>query len=90
MNKKIGIIGGDLRIIRLAEIYAKDEFVIYTVGYNQKQIVNYIHKLSKELKKLPYNYGDEFGYSMIENNLKTVEDALTEAIDDMKSKKKDI
>ena len=64
-----------------------NEFVIYTVGYSQKQIINYIHKLNKELKKLPYNYGAEFGYSVIENNLKTVEDALSEAIEDMKNKK---
>ncbi len=64
-----------------------NEFVIYTVGYTQKQIINYIHKLSKEIKKLPYNYGAEFGYSIIENNLKTIEDALNEAIEDMKKKK---
>ena len=64
-----------------------NEFVIYTVGYSQKQITNYIHKLNRELKKMPYNYGAEFGYSMIENNLKTVEDALNEATQDMKNKK---
>jgi len=64
-----------------------NEFVIYTVGYNQKQIINYIHKLNKELKKMPYDYGAEFGYSIIENNLKTVEDALNEAVEDMKNKK---
>mgnify|MGYP003456866542 CR=1 FL=1 len=58
-----------------------------TNGESQKQIINYIHKLNKELKKLPYNYGAEFGYSIIENNLKTVEDALSEAIEDMKRKK---
>ena len=36
---------------------------------------------------MPYNYGAEYGYSIIENNLKTVEDALNEAILDMKEKK---
>ena len=30
MTKTIGIIGGDLRIIRLAEILAKDNYLIYT------------------------------------------------------------
>ena len=30
MTKAIGIIGGDLRIIRLAEILAKDNYLIYT------------------------------------------------------------
>lgn len=103
INNSHGISEGDKQIQAAANALIKtqldnsdlmrsdgNEFVIYTVGYNQKQIVNYIHKLSKELKKLPYNYGAEFGYSMIENNLKTVEDALTEALEDMKSKKKDI
>lgn len=64
-----------------------NEFVIYTVSYNKKQIANYIHKLNRELKKMPYNYGAEFGISFIENNLKTIEDALTEATNDMKMKK---
>lgn len=32
MNKKIGIIGGDLRIIRLSEILAKDSYIVYTYG----------------------------------------------------------
>ena len=32
MTNTIGIIGGDLRIIRLAEIYAKDNFIVYTFG----------------------------------------------------------
>ena len=39
-----------------------NEFVVYLVGYNQKQITNYIHKLNKEFKNLPYDYGAEFGY----------------------------
>ena len=53
----------------------------------QKQVTNYIHKLSRELKKLPYSYGAEFGYSFIENDLKTIEDAMNEAIEDMKKSK---
>ena len=32
MSKKIGIIGGDLRIIRLSEILAKDNYIVYTYG----------------------------------------------------------
>ena len=32
MPKTIGIIGGDLRIIRLAEILAKEKYLIYTYG----------------------------------------------------------
>ena len=67
-----------------------NEFVIYLVGYTQKQITNYIHKLNKEIKKLPYDYGAEFGYSFIENDLKTIEDALNEAIEDMKKIKESV
>lgn len=100
INDKYGVTEGDKQIQAFANALIKtqldnsdlmrsdgNEFVIYTVGYTQKQIINYIHKLNKELKRLPYNYGAEFGYSIIENNLKTVEDALTEAIEDMKEKK---
>ncbi len=102
INDKYGVSEGDKQIQAAANALIKtqldnsdlmrsdgNEFVIYTVGYNQKQIINYLHKLNKELKKLPYNYGAEFGYSIILNNLKTVEDALQEATMDMKSKKKE-
>ena len=64
-----------------------NEFVIYLVGYSQKQISNYIHKLNKEIKKLPYEHGAEFGYSMILDDIKTIEDALNEAVEDMKKQK---
>lgn len=44
MSKTIGIIGGDLRIIRLAEILAKEEYFVYTYGlekynFSSKNIV---------------------------------------------------
>ena len=100
INDKYGVVEGDKQIQGAANALIKtqldnselmrsdgNEFVIYTIGYSKKQIINYIHKLNKELKKLPYNYGAEFGYSIIENNLKTIEDALSEAIEDMKEKK---
>ena len=100
INDKYGVSEGDKQIQAAANALIKtqldnselmrsdgNEFVIYTVGYSQKQIINYIHKLNKELGKLPYNFGAEFGYSMILNNLKTIEDALTEATMDMKNKK---
>ncbi len=64
-----------------------NEFVVYLVGYSQKQLTNYIHKLNKELKKLPYNYGAEFGYSMILDDIKTIEDALNEATKALKKQK---
>ena len=64
-----------------------NEFVIYLVGYTQKQVGNYIHKLNKEFNKLPYEFGAEFGYSMILDNIKTIEDAMNEAVEDMKKQK---
>lgn len=65
-----------------------NEFVIYLVGYSQKQIVNYIHKLNKEVDKLPYGEGAKFGYDMILDDLKTVEDSLNDAANDMIEKNK--
>ena len=65
-----------------------NEFLVYLVGFTQKQVTNYIHKLNKEFKKLPYEYGAEFGYSMINDNVKTIEDAILEATDEMKKGKK--
>lgn len=64
-----------------------NEFVIYLVGYSQKQITNYIHKLNKEFRKLPYPYGAEFGYSIIIDDIKTIEDALNEATKALKENK---
>lgn len=64
-----------------------NEFVVYMVGYSQKQVTNYIHKLNKEIKKLPYDYGAEFGYSMILDDIKTIEDALNEATKALKKQK---
>lgn len=100
INDKYGYDEGDKQIQAFANILIKtqldnseimrsdgNEFVIYLVGYNQKQVTNYIHKLNKEIKKLPYNYGAEFGYSFIENDLKTIEDAMNEAIEDVKKSK---
>ena len=66
-----------------------NEFVVYMVGYSQKQITNYIHKLNREFKKLPYNYGAEYGYSMILDDIKTIEDALNEATKILKEKKEE-
>ncbi len=103
INDKYGYDEGDKQIQACANALIKtqldnseimrsgdNEFVIYLVGYTQKQITNYIHKLNKEIKKLPYEYGAEFGYSFIENDLKTIEDALNEAIEDMKKIKESV
>ena len=39
------------------------------------------------MKKLPYEFGACIGYSMIKDDVKTIDDAISEATIDMKSKK---
>lgn len=100
INDLYGYNEGDKQIKALANILVKtqldnseimrtdgNEFVIYLVGYSQKQVSNYIFKLNKEIKKLPYEFGAEFGFSMIQDDIKTTEDALNEAVEDMKKNK---
>lgn len=102
LNDQFGYKEGDKQIKAFANALIKtqldnteimrtdgNEFMVYLVGYEQKQIVNYIHKLNKEVDKLPHGDGAKFGYSIIESNLKTVEDALSEAENDMIEKNKD-
>lgn len=40
MNKKIGVVGGDLRIIRLSEILAEDNYIVYTYGLEKYEFTN--------------------------------------------------
>lgn len=40
MEKKIAILGGDLRIIRLAEILAEDDYIVYTYGLEKYKFLN--------------------------------------------------
>jgi len=100
INDTLGYEEGDKQIKAAANILIKtqldnsdimrtdgNEFLIYLVGYTQKQVTNYIHKLNKEFKKLPYEYGAEFGYAMINDGIKTIEDAILEATEEMKKQK---
>ena len=64
-----------------------NEFLIYMVGYDSKQVVTYARKIYKEFKELPYGFGASIGYSMIEDDLKTIEDAINEATIDMEKNK---
>jgi len=66
-----------------------NEFLIYLVGYDAKKVTSYIYKLNKEFKSLPYEYGASIGYSMIENNLKSIEDAMNEAVESLKKQKEE-
>ena len=64
-----------------------NEFLVYLVGYDERHITSYIKKLLKEFKDMPYDYGATIGFSMINDDLKTIEDAINESVEDMKSKK---
>lgn len=64
-----------------------DEFLIYMVGYEEKQVSEYMKKLAKEVKNIPNSLGIELGYSMIIDEVKTVDDAINEAITMMQKNK---
>lgn len=64
-----------------------NEFLIYLIGYTKTQINAYISKLERELEKLPYNFGAAIGYSIIEDEMNTIEDAINDATIEMKTNK---
>jgi len=64
-----------------------NEFLVYMVGYDEKQVVAYTRKIYKELKDLPYGFGASIGYSMIMDDVKSVDDAINEATLEMRSNK---
>lgn len=72
-----------------SEIIRSDgnEFLIYLVGYSEQQIATYSKKLAKEFKSLPYGFGAGIGYSMILDEIKTIDDAINEATIEMKKDK---
>ncbi len=67
-----------------------NEFLIYLVGYDEKQVVTYIRKLAKEFKGLDHGFGAALGYSMINDAIKTIDDAVNEATLDMKNNKEEL
>ncbi len=100
INDKVSYEQGDEQIKSAANILVKtqldnsdimrtdgNEFMIYLVGYQSKQISAFIHKLNKEFKNLPYEYGASIGYSMIVDDIKSIEDAINEAIEDVRKQK---
>lgn len=64
-----------------------NEFLIYLIGYNKTQVNNYISKLAKEFERLPHGFGAAMGYSVIEDEIKTVDDAINEAVIEMRKDK---
>ena len=100
INDNYGREKGDNLIIRAASILVNTqlenseiirtdgtEFIIYLVGYTENQIEVYTKKLRTELSELPYGYGASVGTSMIFDNIKTIDDAINEAMIDMQSDK---
>jgi diguanylate cyclase (GGDEF)-like protein len=103
INDTLGYEQGDAQIKAAANVLIKtqldntdimrtdgNEYLIYMVGYQEKQVVSYIRKLYKEFKNLPYEHGAAIGYSMITNDIKTIEDAINESVDDMRNKKEEL
>ena len=66
-----------------------NEFLIYLIGYSERQISTYCKKLTKEMKNLPHEFGAAIGFSMIEDSIKTLDDAINEATLDMINAKED-
>ncbi len=92
VNDNYGHEEGDQLIIKAASILVNtqlenseiirtdgNEFLIYLVGYSDRQVATYTKKLSKELKGLPHEFGAGVGYSIIEDEIKTLDDAINEA-----------
>jgi diguanylate cyclase (GGDEF)-like protein len=102
LNDKYGHEEGDKQIQAAANALIKtqrenseimrtdgNEFMVYLVGYEEKIVLSYIHKLTRELNStLPYsNYGIALGYAMIENELNTIDDAINDASNRMRANK---
>ena len=66
-----------------------NEFLIYLVGYSERQISTYTKKLSREMKNLPHSFGAAVGYSMITDEIKTLDDAINEATLEMITNKEE-
>lgn len=64
-----------------------DEFLIYMIGYDEKEVVEYTKKMLKKMRDIPNSRGVEMGYSMILDEVKTVDDAINESITMMRKSK---
>ena len=64
-----------------------NEFLVYLVGYEEKEVSSYVRKLNKEFKELSHGFGAAIGSSTIHDALKTIDDAINEATLDMKNNK---
>ena len=102
VNDNYGHEEGDQLIIKAAGILVNtqlenseiirtdgNEFLIYLVGYSERQISTYTKKLAKEMKGLPHEFGAAVGFSMITDEIKTLDDAINEATLEMITNKED-
>ena len=95
LNDKIGHEAGDNQIKAVASVLIKtqrdnseimrtdgDEFIVYLVGYDERKIISYIHKLNREFSSsLPNkDYGVSVGYRMILSEEMTIDDAINDAL----------
>ena len=102
LNDKEGHEVGDSQIKAVASILIKtqrdnseimrtdgDEFMVYLVGYDEKKIVSYIHKLNREFQSsLPNkDYGVSVGYQMILSEEMTIDDAINDSLNMIKKNK---
>lgn len=100
VNDKLGREAGDEIIKKVASILINnqlentdiirsggDEFLIYMIGYEEKKVAEYTKNILKEMKNIPNTLGVEYGYSMILDEVKTVDDAINEAISMMNKNK---
>ena len=103
INDNYGHEEGDELIIKAASILVNtqlenseiirtdgNEFLIYLVGYSERQVSTYVKKLSKEMKNLPHEFGAAIGYSMITDEIKTLDDAINEATLEMITAKEEM
>ena len=102
VNDNYGHEEGDQLIIKAAGILVNtqlensevirtdgNEFLIYLVGYSNRQVSTYTKKLAKEMKSLPHEFGAAVGYSMINDEIKTLDDAINEATLEMITNKEE-
>lgn len=103
INDNFGYPEGDKVIVEASGILIKtqlsnselirtngNEFLIFMVGHDEKAVITYIRKLNREFKDLSHGFGAAIGYSMINDEIKTIDDAINEATSDMKNNKEEI
>ena len=103
INDNFGHAEGDKIIVEAASILINhqlkdseilrtngNEFLIFIIGHDEKSIVTYIRKLNKEFKELSHGFGAAIGYSMITDEIKTIDDAINEATLDMRNNKEEV